>query len=207
LAPTASKVISFAKAKKSDTPATKSHNWQINEAVVIAVLAKNFGSEQYPLARVRRTKFAYLLHRHAEKKVEGYLKKAAGPYNPNVRYQGPEKIAQQNRYVRSHNNGTYEGFVAAENIAQAEAYFQQWYGADALTWLKQFRYKKTEELELLATVDMAIEDLRRDGRAADQTSVKQIIRNDPKWKAKLDRPIFSDANIALAISSCQKLFA
>jgi hypothetical protein len=54
---------------------------------------------------------------------------------------------------------------------------------------------------------MAIEDLRGDGKMAELESVKQIIRKHPEWKVKLNQPIFSDANITQAISTCQKLFA
>jgi hypothetical protein len=108
-------------------PAAKpAHNWQINEAVIIGALAHQFGTEEWPLPRKRRVKLTYLLHRHAEGKAEGYLKKAAGPYNPKTKYQGPEGIALKNGYVREHNNGKYAGFVAGEKIAQAEKYFAEW---------------------------------------------------------------------------------
>jgi len=203
----ASKIIPFSGKKESVNASTKSHNWQINEAVIIAVLAKHFGSEEYPLARKRCTKLTYLLHRHVERKAEGYLKKAAGPYNPATKYKGPEAIAQKNGYIRPHHNGTYPGFVAATNISQAESYFQQWYGADALAWLEQFRRKKTDELELLATVDMAVEDLRCEGKAVKLGAVKQVIHDHPEWEAKLQREIFSDINIVRAIQICRELFA
>ncbi|MEX2120416.1 MAG: hypothetical protein WD847_12545 [Pirellulales bacterium] len=87
-------------AKVSTAP--KGHNWAFNEAVVISVLAKNYGSEQYPLGRKRYTKLSYLMHRHHEHRAEGYLKKAAGPYNPATKYKGPEAIAVNNGYVRQH---------------------------------------------------------------------------------------------------------
>lgn len=203
----ASKIIPFSGKKESVNASTKSHNWQINEAVIIAVLAKYFGSEEYPLARKRCTKLTYLLHRHVERKAEGYLKKAAGPYNPATKYKGPEAIAQKNGYIRPHHNGTYPGFVAATNISQAESYFQQWYGADSLAWLEQFRRKKTDELELLATVDMAVEDLRCEGKAVKLGAVKQVIHDHPEWEAKLQREIFSDINIVRAIQICRELFA
>lgn len=202
----ASKVIPFPGKNESITSSTKSHNWGINEAVIIAVLSKHFGSEKYPLARKRCTKLTYLLHRHVEHKAEGYLKKAAGPYNPSTRYKGPEAIAQRNGYVRVHHNGTYPGFVAADNISQAETYFQQWYGPNVLAWLERFRFEKTDKLELLATVDMAMEDLRRGGKAVKLGTVKQVIRDHPEWEAKLQREIFSDGNIDRAIAECQVLF-
>jgi type I restriction enzyme S subunit len=184
----------------------KSHNWAINEAVVISVLALHFGSEQYPLGRKRYTKLSYLLHRHVEREAEGYLKKAAGPYNPATKYKGPETIAQKNGYIRQHNNGTYTAFVAADNIANAEAYFQQWYGPDALKWLDQFHYKKNDDLELLATVDMAMEDMRKSGSEPTLAGVKKVIHDHPEWEAKLSRPVFADDQIDRAMQECQDLF-
>jgi len=198
-------ILSFP-VKESASVAKVSHNTQINEAVVIAVLSAKFGSEKFPLGRFRRTKLSYLLHRHVEHEAAGFIKKAAGPYNPRTRYGGAEKIALQNRYVRVLSTGKSEGFVADENIAQAEGYFEKWYGAEALTWLEQFRYQKNDALELLTTVDMACEDLSREGKAVTLSAVKQIIHDSPEWKAKLNRAVFSDDNIATTIQSCGQLF-
>ena len=185
----------------------KSHNWAINEAVVVAVLVKHFADERFPLGRKRCTKLSYLLPRHVEHAAPGYPKKAAGPYNPAVKYRGPEKIAQENGYIRSHKNGNFAGYVAADKIAKAEGYFEKWYGSDALRWLEHFRLKTNDELELLTTIDMAMEDLRSHNRAVDLIAVKKVIQLHPEWKAKLTRPIFSDSDIERAITVCGKLFA
>jgi hypothetical protein len=203
----ASNVVQLPAKTGSAQAPTKSHNWQINEAVVISVLAKHFGSEQWPLGRKRYTKLSYLLHRHVERQAVGYLKKAAGPYNPATRYKGPEAIAQKNGYVREYNNGNYSGFVAASNVTQAEDYFEEWYGAEVLDWLERFRFEKTDELELLATVDMAMEDLARADKAIGLKVVKSVIESHPEWEAKLTRDIFSDANITRAIDVCGSLFS
>lgn len=184
----------------------KSRNRAFNDAVVISVLAKHFGSEKYPLGRMRYQKLSYLLHRHAEGPVEGYLKKAAGPYNPNTRYGGSEKIALENGYIREQQSGEYHGFVAADNIVEAEAYFDKRYGSQCVRWLEQFRRKRNDDLELLATVDMAAEELRAAGRSVDVAGVKEVLRGSADWKPKLDRPVFSDVKIAKAIETCRKLF-
>ncbi|KAB2949521.1 MAG: hypothetical protein F9K17_02915 [Phycisphaerae bacterium] len=189
-----------------DSKGGKAHSWAFNEAVVIGTLAKHFAKEEFPLGRKRYTKLSYLLHRHAERRAEGYLKKAAGPYNPRTKYGGPERIGLESGYIREHKNGPYTGFVAGDNIAQAEAYFEKWYGPAAIQWLHQFRFKKNDDLEVLTTVDMAAEELRAGGRAVDVPSVKAVIRSHPEWQAKLDRPVFSDANIATAIDASCKLF-
>ncbi|MEV8519221.1 restriction endonuclease subunit S [Dyella marensis] len=185
--------------------AQATHNWQINEAVVIGVLAQRFGSEKMPLGRKRRVKLTYLLHRHAEGRAEGYLKNAAGPYNPNTKYKGPEQIALKNGYVRALRNEKYEGFVAGEKIEQAQRYFEQWYGEAALAWLERFHYRKTEELELLATVDMAMVDLAASGELTDVASVKRIIAAHPEWLPKLSRELFSDERIAATIAECRTI--
>ncbi|MCW5621045.1 MAG: restriction endonuclease subunit S [Burkholderiales bacterium] len=183
------------------------HNWQINEAVVIGVLAQRFGTKMFPLPRKRRVKLMYLLHRHAESRAEGYLKKAAGPYDPNTKYKGPEQIALKNGYVRALRNDKYEGFVAGDKIAQAQRYFEQWYGAAALDWLERFRFRKTDDLELLATVDMAMVDLAAAGEPVDVAGVKRVIAAHPEWVTKLSRELFSDERIAGAIAECQTLFS
>lgn len=205
LVETLTNIIPLPTAKAS-TAESKPHNWQINEAVVIAMLTKQFGSEKFPLGRKRYTKLSYLMHRHVEHEAQGYLKKAAGPYNPATKYGGPEAIAQKNGYVRRHSNPPFMGFVSADNIAEAEAYFQKWYGPDVLGWLEQFRRKTNDELELLATVDMAMEDLRKAGSTITLPQVKQVIHDHPEWEAKLSRPIFSDVNIATAMKTCERLF-
>jgi type I restriction enzyme S subunit len=184
----------------------KGHNWAINEAVVIATLVKHFGGEDYPLGRKRYTKLSYLLHRHMEREADGYLKKAAGPYNPQTKYGGPEKIAKQNGYIKQHKGPKgHSGFIAADNIAQAEGYFEKWYGPEAIQWLEQFRFKKNDDLEVLATVDMAALELRASGKTVDVAAVKDVITSHPEWEAKLDRAAFSDAYIAEAIKQSDAL--
>lgn len=192
-------------ASASDKP---SHNWAFNEAVVISTLVSRFGKEDYPLGRKRYTKLSYLLHRRVERRAEGYLKKAAGPYNPQTKYGGPEKIAKANGYILQHKGSKgHSGFIAADNIAQAEGYFEKWYGPDVLQWLEQFRFKKNDDLEVLATVDMATVELHEAGTEVNVASVTSVIANHPEWEAKLDRAAFSDANIAAAIEVCGELFS
>ena len=176
------------------------HNWAINEAVVIATLVKHFGGKDYPLGRKRYTKLSYLLHRHVEREADGYLKKAAGPYNPQIKYGGPEKIAKQNGYITQHKGPRgHSGFIAADNIAQAQGYFEKWYGLEVIQWLEQFRYKKNDDLEVLTTVDMVVLELRASGKNVTVAAVREVIAGHLEWKAKLDRAAFSGENIAAAI--------
>ena len=183
----------------------KKHNWAIDEAVIISTLVHKFGSDSFPLGRKRYTKMSYLFHRFIDGKAEGYLKKAAGPYNPKTKYGGVETLARKNGYIQNHKNGKYSGFVEADKIEQALGYFKQWYGEDAMQWLEQFRYEKNDTLELLATVDMAVQDLQAEGKEATVENIKDLIGGNKEWKAKLKRDIFSDDNIAEAITRTREL--
>ena len=184
----------------------KKHTWEFNEAVVISALSKAFGTQSYPLGRRRYTKLSYLLHRYAERNAKGYLKKAAGPYNPSTKYGGPEKIAQARGYIKYHSTGNYSGYIADDNIEEAVTYFNKWYGQETLRWLEQFRYKDKDQLELLTTVDMAVQDLVQNNQKVSVASVKAIIKNHDEWRAKLERPNFSDNNINAAIRLSEDLF-
>ena len=189
----------------SATP-KKEANWEFKEAVLISVLTDKFGSLQYPLGRKRYTKFSYLFHRHTDNRTEGYLHKAAGPYNPKTKYAGPEKIALQNRYVEGRVNGNYSGFVAGSEISNAKNYFEKYWDIDALNWIEQFRKKTNDELELYTTVDKAMVELAENKKEISLQTVKQVIDEHPEWKPKLEQDLFNDKNIVGAIEFLKQLF-
>lgn len=190
---------------------SKKHNEHFNDAVLIGTMASVFGSERFPLTRFMYTKVSYLLKRYKEEQDAGYLKKAAGPYKPKTRYGGAEKIALGKNYIKSHtshyNGKKYEAFLKGDNVKEAIDYFNKWYGASALEWIEQFKYTKRNELELWATVDMAVEDLKRDNKPVSHKTVKELINNNKEWRPKLKRAVFSDDNINAAIEKLKNLFA
>lgn len=74
-------------------------------------------------------------------------------------------------------------------------------------WLvSQFQYTSVNELELLATVDMAICDLRREGKEISVASIKDLIRSNKEWRDKLKKTYFRDSDIQQAIKKCEDLF-
>lgn len=178
------------------------------EAVVIAQLTRLLATPPYPLGRKRYQKLAYLSHRKVEDDVtQHYLKKAAGPYSPWARYQGPEKIALDNGYVIRAKVGVFDGLLVGPNIDQIDAYLPRYPVCDAINWaVGLFRRRKNDELELLATVDFAALDLQRTGTAVSLEAIKQIIATNKEWSAKLKREIFSDFNIARALDELRTLF-
>lgn len=195
---------------KKEIKPLKKHNNHFNDAVLIGVMASCLGSENFPLTRFRYTKVSYLLKRYKDEQITEYLKKAAGPYNPKTRYKGAEKIAIENKYVaikkHSYKGKEYEGFLEAENIEQALGYFNKWYGEDALNFIKRFKYETNNNLELLATVDMAIQDLKEDNKEINLNSIKQFIRENEEWRNKLNRSAFCDENIERTIKRLDILY-
>lgn len=193
------KIVSRAKP----TVQLQGHNGHFHEAVILSTVVSLFASDKYPLGRFRRQKLAYLLHRHAQESTQGFLKKAAGPYNPTIRYKD-EKIALKAGYVADRGKGK---FVKGEKTNEAVNYFTQWYGAESIEWLKQFQFRKNDELEVLTTVAEAIADLKRNSLTITVESIKQVIQSNSEWRPKLDKPYFNDINIQLAMRESQKLFA
>lgn len=182
------------------------HNWEFNESVLISVLTQKFSTPEFPLGRKRYTKLSYLFHRYKEREAEGYLKKAAGPYNPKTKYGGVEKIALNKKYIMLQKNDKFSGFIAGENFNEALEYFIKWYGEDVLSWLEQFRMIKNDTLELWATVDMAIQEISKSGKEVSVKNVKKIIIEEEEWKDKLNKSFFSDENINSAINKSKALF-
>lgn len=193
--------------KECSTDNKKKHSKQFDEAVIISFLVDKFGSTAEPLSRFMYTKLSYLIHRKHDCIVVDYKKFAAGPYNPKSRYGGPEKIGKENGYFDLVKDGKgYDAFIPQKNIQEAVDYFTQWYGTDIQNWIEQFRQYKPWDLETLATVDMAINDLEEKGVKAIVSTVKTYLSSIPKWKTKLDKPHFSDVHIQGAINESIRLF-
>lgn len=188
-------------------PARTAHNRQFDDAVSIAAIVDTFYSDKYPLGRVKVQKLLYLLHRHQAASVSDFKKKAAGPYADTVRYKGGEPIAKKNKYIVSENGKQGTRYSRGENMAQALNYVERWGMQSDLQWLKEnFLHTGRNDLELFATVDMAICDLNEAGVPISVASIKDLIASSKEWKAKLSKTYFSDRDIARAIKKCTELF-
>ena len=195
------------KATAKKTPVRSAHNHQFDDAVAIAAIVDAFYSDKYPLGRVKVQKLLYLLHRHQAVSVSDFKKKAAGPYADTVRYKGGEPIAKKNKYIISENGKQGTRYSRGENMAQALNYVERWGMKSDLQWLKEnFLHTGRNDLELFATVDMAICDLNEAGVPISVTSIKDLIASNKEWKAKLSKTYFSDWDITRAIKKCTELF-
>lgn len=195
------------KATAKKTPVRSAHNHQFDDAVAIAAIVDAFYSDKYPLGRVKVQKLLYLLHRHQAVSVSDFKKKAAGPYADTVRYKGGEPIAKKNKYIISENGKQGTRYSRGENMAQALNYVERWGMKSDLQWLKEnFLHTGRNDLELFATVDMAICDLNEAGVPISVASIKDLIASSKEWKAKLSKTYFSDRDIARAIKKCSHTF-
>ena len=183
------------------------HNQHFDDAVMIAGIVNAFYSEKYPLGRKKVQKLLYLVRRKEQADISAFHKKAAGPYADEVRYKGGEPIAQKNKYIQVRRSEKGSCFEKGVQMQQALTYLQDWGKQGDVDWLvSQFQYTSVNELELLATVDMAICDLRREGKEISVASIKDLIRSNKEWRDKLKKAYFKDADIQRAIKRCQQLF-
>lgn len=183
------------------------HNQHFDDAVMIAGIVNAFYSEKYPLGRKKVQKLLYLVRRKEQADISAFHKKAAGPYADEVRYKGGEPIAQKNKYIQVKRNEKGSRFEKGVQMQQALTYLQDWGKQGDVDWLvSQFQYTSVNELELLATVDMAICDLRREGKEISVASIKDLIRSNKEWRDKLKKTYFRDSDIQRAIKKCEDLF-
>lgn len=179
-------------------------NDEFKDAILISILAYKFGSEQYPLGAFRRQKLSYFYKRHANMNTDEYTKKAMGPYNSKIKYQGAENIAIRNKYVKKVGN---RGIVATNLISKAEEYYNRYYNSADMQWLDaNFHYENNNNLEVLATVDYTINELVSQNKAITLANIKTYIASDEEWKPKLDLDYFTDKAIVNAMEKIKKLF-
>lgn len=206
--------IRLVDADRKEQPKTQilqerqpAHNQHFDDAVMIAGIVNAFYSEKYPLGRKKIQKLLYLVRRKEQADISAFHKKAAGPYADEVRYKGGEPIAQKNKYIQVKRNEKGSRFEKGMQMQQALTYLQDWGKQGDVDWLvSQFQYTSVNELELLATVDMAICDLRREGKEISVASIKDLIRSNKEWRDKLKKTYFRDSDIQRAIKKCEDLF-
>lgn len=183
------------------------HNKHFEDAVLIAAIVDAFYSDMYPLGRVKIQKLLYLLRRKQEASVAEFKKKAAGPYADEVRYKGGEPIAKANKYIVTSTSEKGTRYGKGEYITQSLGYIEKWNMQDDINWLKNnFLHTSRNELELLATIDMAMCDLTAQGKEISIANIKELIRSDKEWNAKLKKAYFSDIDIQRAIKENARLF-
>lgn len=202
------KVVSPKKKTKTEVSkqGNTGHNQKFDDAVMLAGLVNILHSPKYPLGRKRLQKCLYLLRRYRQESTTQFKKKAAGPYDETARYKGGESIATKNGYIIKTSTQKGMNFGCGEKIAEALGYIASWGRETDMRWVAtKLKYQTTNNLELLATVDMASCDLQNAGTSVTVASIKQLIETTKEWKDKLQKEYFSDDHIARAIKELKTL--
>ena len=194
--------------KKAET-APNGHNQQYDDALAISAIVNAFYDDRFILGRVKVQKLLYLLRRKQDADVSAFKKKAAGPYNEKARYKGGESIAIKSGYITVERNDKGSKFSKGKKIDTALKYVGNM--QPEIDWLfEKFRFyntnKGTKNLEVLATVDMAVCELEKDGKVVNLDTVKEVIRSNKEWAPKLQKPYFTDTAISQAIVESKELF-
>ena len=184
---------------------------KFKEAVLVgAIVQAFFEAGGQPIGNFRLQKAVYFARRHNGEHVGQmeYLKKAAGPYNPSMKYSGGIAIAKQKSWLRETRGRFGFGHVPGPAAEEMEAWFAKYGFGDPARWVAEhFRFKRNEEWETLATVDYAMEHLQSLGVEADATQVLQYIRGDDEWRPKIEKLRLTEMSVGTAMLEVKALFS
>lgn len=176
---------------------------KFQEAVLVAAIVRTFfqdGGE--PIGNFRLQKAVYFARRKMGEHVGemAYLKKAAGPYNPSMKYSGGIAIAKRKSWLREARGRFGFGYVPGAEVADAAEWIETYgYGEPARWVADHFRYKKNDEWETLATVDYAVEHLRSLDIDPDAEQILQYITSDPEWHPKIEKLRLTEISVGTAM--------
>lgn len=151
--------------------------------------------------RLATQKIAYLIERALELDLfVRHRRMAAGPYDWELRYVDAEPIAiGEKNWLQRDAKDT--GFTHGPNVDAALGYAPRYIGDATVAEYFATRLSSCSdnELETWATVDSCAVELVSAGKPVSVEAVKDVIRSEPKWWPKLEKPYFSDEVIQEAI--------
>ncbi len=183
---------------------------KFQEAVLVAAIVNTFfetGGE--PIGNFRLQKAVYFARRKMGEHVGemAYLKKAAGPYNPAMKYSGGIAIAKRKSWLREARGRFGFGHVPGAEVTDAAEWIETYgYGEPARWVADHFRYKKNDEWETLATVDYAVEHLRSLDIDPDAEQILQYIASDTEWHPKIEKLGLTEMSVGTAMLEVAALF-
>ncbi len=200
-------------APKLETKSRSSNGEKFREAVLVgAIVQAFFDKSSEPLGNFRLQKAVYFARRHMGDDLEiqqEYLRKAAGPYNPAMKYSGGIKIAKNKGYIREAKGRFGFGHISGHNIADLMEWSEKYgdFKAAAKWVLGKFQFMKNTEWELLATVDYAVRHLKAEGIQPTADKVMMYIAADDEWRAKIKKLELTETKVAKAMDEVNTLFA
>jgi hypothetical protein len=175
------------------------------QAAVLAWVVHKLHSPGYPVSRFRVQKMLYLIEAVTETGLFAeFRKQVAGPYDPSLRYKGPEDIAVRQRGWLVQPDDSH--FEPGPNIEEALRYASRYIDTElAELVLEEFRTFKDGTLERWTTVHLAAVELLRQGQPVTPETVRAYIESIPEWQAKLSREEFTPDRIAQTLDGLVKL--
>ena len=200
-----------ANAMMSGSNQSTGENAKFKEAVLVGAMVKIFFNEGgVPLGNFRIQKGVYFARRYMGEVSldQEFLRKAAGPYSPSMKFSGGIRIAKDKNFIREARSRFGFGHVVGENVTElmtwANRYENFW---EAVTWVRDtFMYRKNDEWELLATVDYVYLDLTANDIEATPENVLNYIRVDEEWHPKIRRLRLTNRKIRRSLREVRKLF-
>lgn len=178
---------------------------RFQQAAIFAWTVQQLYSPGLPVSRFRTGKMIYLIERALELGLfRNYLKQAAGPYDPTLRYGGAEGIAVRRLKWLVATDASH--FAPGPNIKELDRYVVRYLDtAQASNVIEQFRTYRDETLERWTTVDMTARELESSGLAITPEKVWAYIESTPEWLHKLDRREFSVSHVSNTLAGLRKL--
>jgi type I restriction enzyme S subunit len=175
------------------------------QAAVLAWVVHKLHSPGYPVSRFRVQKMLYLIEAITGTGLfTEFRKQAAGPYDPSLRYKGPEDIAVRQRGWLVQPDDSH--FEPGPNIEEALRYASRYIDTElAELVLEEFHTFKDGTLERWTTVHLAAVELQRQGQPVTPETVVAYIESIPEWQAKLSREEFTPDRIAQTLDGLVKL--
>lgn len=180
------------------------------EAVLVGAIIKAFHEEGgQPLGNFRLQKAVYFARRFMGECAldQQYLRKAAGPYNPSMRYSGGMKIALEKDWIAPANGQYGPGHSPGSAFDDAESWIAHYQHSRPAAWVRdKFKFKQNNIWELLATVDYAMLALIHAGQTPDAKAVLEYINVDAEWQLKVAKLGLTEAGIQNAMVELETLF-
>ncbi|KAB7644140.1 restriction endonuclease subunit S [Polymorphobacter fuscus] len=180
---------------------------RIFEAVLVsAVVGAFFDRSAEPVGNFRLQKAVYFARRRiGDSRVSSdYLRMAAGPYNPKMRYSGGIAVAKSQGWIREargrfgfgHIKGVNADYARADRKLQAIA-----------IWVRDtFALRKNEEWERLATVDYAVCALGHEAQPVTPKRVLAYISDLEVWRHKVAKLGLTEFSVQSAMLELSQLF-
>ena len=180
------------------------------EAVLVGAIINAFHEEGgQPLGNFRLQKAVYFARRFmGETALDGeYLRKAAEPYNPTMRYSGGMKVALDKNWIAPATGKYGPGHSPGTAIDDAESWIEKYSFAQAAAWVRdKFKFKQNDIWEMLATIDYAKLALDHQGAMATAQAVLDYIDKDPEWHPKIAKLGLTEPAIQNAMVELTSLF-